>query len=61
MHLFGTAPSSWVVGAVSDASTLRTAMWVPTGALVVAALCMARATRTFAADSGGGESPASVG
>ena len=61
MHLFGTSPSSWIVGAVSDASTLRTAMWVPTGALVVAALCMARATRTFAADTRGGEPRASVG
>ena len=50
MHLFGTSPSSWVVGVVSDATTLRTAMWVPTVMLVLAALCMARATRTFGAD-----------
>jgi hypothetical protein len=27
-------------------------MWVPTGALLVAAFCMAMATRTFAADRG---------
>lgn len=60
MHLLGTSPSSWVVGAVSDASSLRTAMWVPTASLVVAALCMTRATRTFAADVRGGQ-PASVG
>ena len=50
MHLFGTSPSSWVVGAVSDATTLRTAMWVPTVSLVIAALCMSAATRTFEAD-----------
>jgi MFS family permease len=65
MHLLGTSPSSWIVGAVSDASTLRTAMWVPTVSLVIAALCMARATRTFAADArrepAGGEPPAAVG
>jgi sugar phosphate permease len=61
MHLFGTSPSSWVVGAVSDASTLRTAMWVPTVSLVLAALCMTRATRTFAADTKHGERTAGVG
>ena len=50
MHMIGTAPSSWVVGAISEHATLHAAMWVPTGALVVAALCMARATRSFARD-----------
>lgn len=50
MHMIGTAPSSWVVGAISESATLHAAMWVPTGALVVAALCMARATRSFARD-----------
>lgn len=50
MHMFGTAPSSWVVGEVSDRATLHAAMWVPTGALVLAAVCMAIATRSFAAD-----------
>lgn len=50
MHMIGTAPSSWVVGAISESATLHAAMWVPTGALVVAALCMARATGTFARD-----------
>jgi MFS family permease len=50
MHMFGTAPSSWVVGEVSKHATLHTAMWVPTITLGVAALCMAMATRSFAAD-----------
>ncbi len=50
MHFFGTAPSSFVVGAVSKATDLQTALWVPTAALVVAATCMTRATRTYAAD-----------
>ena len=50
MHMIGTAPSSWVIGLVSERSTLHLAMWVPTIALVVAALCMAMATTSFAAD-----------
>jgi hypothetical protein len=50
MHMLGTAPSSWVVGEISERSTLYVAMWVPTCALVVAALCMAAATRTFPRD-----------
>jgi len=50
MHMLGTAPSSWVVGEVSKRSNLTVAMWVPTIALVVAALCMAIATTGFAAD-----------
>jgi MFS transporter, Spinster family, sphingosine-1-phosphate transporter len=50
MHLLGTAPSSYVVGLVSDHSSLYTAMWVPAGALVVAALAMLAATTSFAAD-----------
>jgi sugar phosphate permease len=50
MHMIGTAPSSWIVGAVSEVWNLTDAMWVPTAALVVAAACMAMATRTFAAD-----------
>ncbi|HEY0189772.1 MAG TPA: MFS transporter [Kofleriaceae bacterium] len=50
MHMAGTAPSSWLVGEVSQHSTLGTAMWVPTAALVVAALGMAVATTGFAAD-----------
>jgi predicted MFS family arabinose efflux permease len=57
MHLLGTAPSSYVVGLVSTDSTLYRAMWVPTGALGVAALAMVVATRSFPADrqrAGGG-------
>lgn len=50
MHMLGTAPSSWVVGAVSERATLHTAMWVPTIALGAAATCMAIATTGFAAD-----------
>jgi hypothetical protein len=50
MHMIGTAPSSWVVGVISEHATLYTAMWMPTAAVVVAALCMAIATRTFARD-----------
>jgi MFS family permease len=50
MHMFGTAPSSWVVGEVVDRAGTTVAMWVPTAVLVVAALCMAIATTGFAAD-----------
>jgi MFS transporter, Spinster family, sphingosine-1-phosphate transporter len=50
MHMIGTAPSSWVVGEVSERAGLHTAMWVPTVALGVAATCMAIATTGFAAD-----------
>jgi predicted MFS family arabinose efflux permease len=50
MHMLGTAPASWVIGEVSQRSTLHAAMWVPTLALVVAALCMAIAATGFAAD-----------
>jgi MFS family permease len=50
MHMLGTAPSSWLVGEVADRSNLHVAMWVPTVALAVAALCMAIATTGFAAD-----------
>ncbi|MCW5804445.1 MAG: MFS transporter [Deltaproteobacteria bacterium] len=51
MHMVGTAPSSWVVGAISEELDLHAAMWVPTGGLVIAAACMAAATRTFPADA----------
>jgi predicted MFS family arabinose efflux permease len=50
MHMLGTAPSSWVLGEVSKRSSLQVAMWVPTVALALAALCMAIATTGFAAD-----------
>jgi len=51
MHLLGTAPSSYLLGAISDASSLYTAMWVPLGAIVLAALAMFVATRTYSADA----------
>ena len=62
MHLVGTASASYVVGVVSDRSSLYIAMWVPAAALVVAALAMLVATRSFAGDhlrarSGGGVGP----
>ena len=50
MHLFGTASSSYVVGAVSDASSLHDAMWVPAISLLLAAVAMTVATRSFAGD-----------
>ncbi len=50
MHMIGTAPSSYIVGVISKQSSIGTALWVPTGGLIVAAGCMAMATRTFAAD-----------
>jgi predicted MFS family arabinose efflux permease len=50
MHLVGTSPSSFVVGEVSQRTSIYTAMWVPTGGLVVAALCMLTASASFAAD-----------
>jgi MFS family permease len=50
MHILGTASSSWVVGEVSEHSSLYTAMWVPTVVLMAAALCMMIATTGFAAD-----------
>ena len=50
MHLVGTAPSSYVIGLVSDYSSLYTAMWVPFGTLVLATLAMVAATPSFAAD-----------
>ncbi len=51
MHMLGTSSSSWVVGLVSDwRHSLYEALWLPTGMLVVAAACMAKATRSFASD-----------
>ncbi len=50
MHMLGTAPSSWIVGIISESSSIGTALWVPTAGLVVAAGCMVMATRTFASD-----------
>jgi MFS family permease len=58
MHILGTAPSSWVVGEVSERSNLSTAMWVPTIVLVAAALSMIIATTGFAADHARARRPA---
>lgn len=51
MHLLGTSPSSWVIGKLSDHVGYVGAMFLPTGALVIAALAMAAAVPSFAADS----------
>jgi MFS transporter, Spinster family, sphingosine-1-phosphate transporter len=51
MHLLGTSPSSWAVGALIDRVGAAPAMFLPTGALAVAALAMAAAIPSFAADS----------
>ena len=50
MHLIGTAPASWILGVVADRWSLYTAMWVPTGPLVLAILAMLAATRTWPGD-----------
>ncbi len=50
MHMLGTAPSSWVLGLISREWSIETALWVPTGALVVAAAAMAVATGSYARD-----------
>jgi MFS family permease len=50
MHMVGTAPASWVLGEVSKHRNLTLAMWVPIFAIGVAAVAMAIATRSFAAD-----------
>ncbi|HTR52921.1 MAG TPA: MFS transporter [Kofleriaceae bacterium] len=52
MHFLGTAPSSYVVGLVSDRTgSLYEAMYVPTGAIVVAAASMLAAIPSFARDA----------
>lgn len=50
MHLFGTAPSSRVIGELYEQWGAREAMLVATAAVAVAALLTARVFRTFAAD-----------
>ena len=47
MHAAGTAPAWWIVGAVSDATSLTTAMLVPTAMVALAALLMSRAAATY--------------
>ncbi len=51
MHLLGTSPSSWALGALADRVGFLAAMFLPTGALVIAALAMAAAVPSFGADS----------
>jgi MFS family permease len=51
MHMLGTSPASWVVGAVSQYWTLHIAMWVPTIAIVIAAVLMVAATSRFPRDA----------
>lgn len=50
MHFFGTAPSSWIVGQLADDIGLANALLVPTGAILVAAVCIALGVRSYAAD-----------
>ncbi len=60
MHLFGTAPSSWVVGVLADEVGLRWALMAPTLALLAAAPAMMGGFRTIEADcaaAAGGGSP----
>lgn len=51
MHLVGTAPASWVVGLIKDATDFTTAMLVPTVVVGLAALAMTRAFGSFEADA----------
>lgn len=51
MHLFGTAPSSYLVGELADRVGLRTALLVPTAAMLLAALATAASFRGLARDS----------
>ena len=51
MHLLGTSPSSWAVGALADRVGFVKAFFLPTGALAVAALAMIAAIPSFPRDS----------
>jgi predicted MFS family arabinose efflux permease len=51
MHLFGTAPSSRVIGELYEQWGRREAMMVATAAVAVAALLTARAFSTFGSDA----------
>lgn len=57
MHLFGTAPASWVVGRIKDSTDFTTAMLVPTAVVGVASLAMTRAFSSFEADAAGSTRP----
>jgi predicted MFS family arabinose efflux permease len=50
MHLLGTAPSAYLVGWLADRHGLRTALLVPTAAVLLAALAFAGGLRSFARD-----------
>jgi MFS family permease len=51
MHLFGTAPAKFLVGALKQEVGLQTAMLLPTAMVAVAAVLMVIALRSFASDS----------
>jgi predicted MFS family arabinose efflux permease len=55
MHLFGTAPSSRVIGELYEQWGRREAMMVSTAAVAVAALLTARAFSTFGGDAAAAE------
>jgi MFS family permease len=50
MHLLGSAPGQFAIGALNPAIGRRGAMLVPTMMVAVAAMCMLRALPSFAAD-----------
>jgi MFS family permease len=54
MHLVGTAPSAWIMGAVigTGGHATETAMLVPTAMVVIAALLMVRAATVLARSTG---------
>jgi MFS family permease len=51
MHLLGTSTSSWALGALIDRAGYVAAMFLPTASLALAALTMAAAIPSFAADA----------
>ena len=55
MHLFGTAPSSRVIGEIYEQWGRREAMMVATAAVAIAALLTARAFSTFGSDAAAAE------
>jgi predicted MFS family arabinose efflux permease len=51
MHLVGTAPAKFLVGALEQEVGMQTAMLLPTAMVAVAAVLMMIALRSFAGDS----------
>jgi MFS transporter, Spinster family, sphingosine-1-phosphate transporter len=49
MHLCGTAPGSWAIGALSASTGLATAMWLPVVAVAIAAVLMWQCARRVVA------------